>query len=176
MHGNELQFAPWLAAGLVGLMLFLRLRRQFSRQPVNPRRLYVRLALLVILAALLAPAAVSSWMRGVIALGALGAGLAGGAWALAHTKLEQAEGRVYYLPHAYAGAVVSALLIARLSMRFLHARAGSAAAIAPSQSAELASSLADPWSLALLFGLVGYYVSYNTGLLWKSQRMDIPQR
>jgi len=172
MNGNDLQFAPWLAATLVLFILYLRLRRQFGRQLVKPVRLGVRMALLLVVGVLLAPMAFSSARLSLIALGTLAAGTALGGWAGAHTRLEQSEGRVYYVPHAYAGMAVSALLVVRLGARLAHlGSSGAAASSGMSRNAQLADSLENPVNLALLFVLVGYYVSYNGWLLWKAQRL-----
>lgn len=164
-----MHFGPWLAAALVALMLYLRLRRQFGRQLVKPVRMGVRMALLVVLAAALAPLALSSARGALIALGALGTGVALGAWAAAHTRLEQADRRVYYVPHAYAGMLVSALVIVRIGFRLFQPAAGGMAT--GGSRADLASSVANPVTLGLLFVLVGYYLTYTGWVLWSARAL-----
>ncbi len=176
MNGSDLQFAPWLGVALVLFMVYLRLRRQFGRQLMRPVRMGVRMALLLVVGVLLAPMAFSSARLSLIALAALAAGAALGAWAGAHTRLEQSEGRVYYVPHAYAGMAVSVLLVARLGARLAHLGPGAAASAGMSANAQLANSLQNPVNLALLFVLVGYYVSYNGWLLWKAQKLGLAAR
>ena len=54
------QFGPFLFAALVVFAVYRRLRRSFGRQPMRPRRMAVRMALLTVLACTLLPLALRS--------------------------------------------------------------------------------------------------------------------
>jgi len=145
---------------IVSLMVFRRIRRQFGRQPLNPKRIAGRLVFLGIVAVGLVVVAV---VQPDLAL-PLGAGLCGGALIaginLRLTRFEWApEGDAYY-PHPYVGAALSLLLVGRLLYRFYVLGAipgvGGRPPAAPAQAAI---------TFGLVALLVGYYVAYASSLL-----------
>ena len=106
-----------LIGALALWVLYRRVRRNIGRQPLNARRMGGRIVLLAVIAVLMASGAT----RDVELLGALLAGIAGGAalgWlGLRHTKFEATVEGKFYIPHTYIGVLVSALLLSRIAYR-----------------------------------------------------------
>ncbi len=152
--------APLLTIGLIGWIMYRRIRRQFGRQPFTPKRQIARLAVLGLA------------MLGLLALAIgqirfalpIGVGLIGGALVamvnLRLTRFEWTADGDYYYPHPYVGAALSLLLVGRLIYR--SAIIGGMAGIG-NQPAPLAGQ--SPLTYGLLALLVGYYVAYSSGLL-----------
>jgi hypothetical protein len=146
-----------------GLMVWRRFRRNIGRQPLQPKRMVLRIVVLSV--ATLAVAAVS--LLNVPSLISLGIGLLLGA-ALAFlglylTSFENTpEGR-FYTPNMYIGLCLSALFVARLAYRVIFFAS--------------AQNLKNPQAPALLhspltvfmFGLLAsYYIAYSIGVLLRS--------
>ncbi len=162
---------------LVILMVYRRFRRNFGRQPLRPTRMSVRVVILIVLAALLAPMA----LRGIgyAAAEAAGAvvGIALALWGASRTRFVREGGRLFYIPHTHTGVVVSALVLGRVAYRFVsmypavvagHATVGAGAPGANSGSGMVTT----PVTLGLFFVLIGYYVFYYGRVIWKSQRIS----
>lgn len=155
---------PYLVAALVVWALYRRMRRSFGRQRVRDGRMWTRIGILIVVAALIAVQVAHD----ITVLGALLAGIACGA-ALAYvgvkfTKFEvTAEGR-FYTPHAYIGLVVAALLVGRLLYRFLSIYDGTVPAANAGQSFTSVYQHS-PFTLAVFGALVGYYVLYYLAVL-----------
>jgi fucose 4-O-acetylase-like acetyltransferase len=159
---------PYLIAALIVWGLYRRMRRSFGRQRVRDRLMWVRIAFLVLVTALI----VAMIARDVDVLAALMAGIACGALlgylGLRHTKFEVApEGR-FYTPHTYIGLAVTALFVGRLLYRFLGIYNGVIPAATAGQG--LASAYQrSPFTLAVFGALVGYYVLYYLGILQRTR-------
>jgi len=161
--------APAGFAMLLAFMLYRRFRRLFGRQPVQPARMKVRIAILGVVGAML-------MLRGShdpsMAL-ALTLGFAGGAalavLGLRLTTFETTSQGRSYTPHGGIGLVLSALLLGRLVYRwFVLAPAfdGARAAGADPFSAFQRS----PLTFALFGLLIAYYVAYYAGILLHESR------
>lgn len=159
--------APAALAVLAALMLYRRFRRLFGRQRVQPARMKLRIAVLLVIGAML-------MMRGMrqvdFALG-VGVGLALGI-ALAFvglrwTQFERTPEGFFYTPHAGIGLAVSALLAGRLAYRFIvvYPAVHAAAAVDANPFAAFQRS---PLTTAMLCIAIGYYVSYTLGVLARS--------
>jgi hypothetical protein len=162
-------------AALVLFIIYRRFRRSFGRQGLRPRSMIARMTILSVIGLLLLPAALHSG-AGALAIGAglaLGVGL--GVWGAQHTRFEWHEGKLHYVPHTYAGMVVSALFLGRLLYRFLVLRSGFAPGAAQSAGASPANALGslyqNPLTLSVFFVLIGYYVYYYSYVLWKSKHI-----
>jgi hypothetical protein len=175
--GFENLWGSVAAAALVLFIIYRRFRRTFGRQPLRPRRMIVRMLILSVIAVLLLPAA---W-RSSASASAMGAALALGVglalWGAQHTRFEWHGGKLHYVPHTYAGMVVSALFLGRLLYRGLvvlpyseHAPGGAGLARAAPADA-LVSLYQNPLTLGVFFVLIGYYVSYYGYVLWKSKHL-----
>jgi hypothetical protein len=162
--------APAGFAMLAAYMLYRRFRRLFGRQIVQPARMKVRIAMLVVVAVLL-------MLRGArdpaLALG-LTLGFGGGALlaaiGLRLTTFETTpEGRSY-TPHGGIGVVLSALLLGRLAYRaFVLAPVVDGAHAAGADP--FAAFQRSPLTFALFGLIVAYYVAYYTGILLAESRV-----
>jgi hypothetical protein len=152
--------APLVPFVLVAVMLFRRIRRQFGRQPLNPRPITIRLVVLGIAAVALIGLAIAQPlvalpMAAGLFIGALIAGIN-----LRLTRFEWSAGGDAYYPHPYVGAALSLLLVGRIAYRYYVLGGmpgmGSQPPAPPFQS---------PLTFGLLALLIGYYVAYSIGLL-----------
>ena len=155
---------PMVMGALMLFAVYRRVRRNIGRQPVRPRRMQLRIALLALIGVIFA--FISA--RDANLLGGLLVGIAGGmllGWfGLRHTKFEAtAQGR-FYTPHTYIGLAVSALLIGRLAYRFIVVYPTMQAASQADQD-PLSAFQKSPLTLAIFGMLIGYYVLYYAGVL-----------
>lgn len=160
---------PYLVVAIIAWAYYRRMRRWFGRQRVQDGRMWFRIGLLTLIAAMVTVVIA----RDTEMLGALLAGIASGAalgyLGLRHTKFEvTAEGR-FYTPHTYIGLAVSALFAGRILYRFLSIYNGTVATAAPGQGAA-ATFQHSPFTVAVIGVLVGYYVLYYLGVLQRTRR------
>ena len=166
---------PYAIAGLAVLLIYRRFRRSFGRQPMRPVRMWIRIALLIVLGCSLLPFAFKSGQFLLAELAGAPAGIALGFWGARHTRYATYEGRLHYVPHTYTGVAVSLLFIGRLVYRIVEwysqngALGGAAAA---SQGFAPAPMVRSPLTAGLIFVVVGYYVCYYAMVLWKSTRIS----
>jgi hypothetical protein len=160
---------PWIFAALVVWMVYRRFRRNFGRQPVRPTRMTVRIVILLVLAATLAPVA----LRGgeYVAAEAVGAaaGIALALWGASRTKFLRDGDALFYLPHTYTGLAVSALVLGRIVYRLVEL--GGFPVPGSSTPDAQAAMVKTPLTVGLFFVLIGYYVCYYSRVLWKSRRI-----
>src|SRR5450432_3831284 len=108
---------PYAIAGVAVLLIYRRFRRSFGRQPLRPVRMWIRIAVLILLACSLLPSAIKSGQFLLAELAGAVAGIALGFWGAHHTRYATYEGRLHYVPHTYTGVAVSLLFIGRLVYR-----------------------------------------------------------
>lgn len=159
---------------LMAFVVWRRVRTQFGRQPIQRKRMTVRIAIFALIGALMALSGLHDMrlLEGLLG-GMLGGALLGLA-GLRLTRFERREdGSDGYIPNPWIGAVLTMLLIGRLAYRFLvvmpqmqPAEAGSHAVPAFGNS---------PLTLAVFGLLVGYYVVYFSGLLIHHRRFERAQ-
>jgi hypothetical protein len=159
-------FVPVVVGALVVWRIYGRMRRNFGRQPLQPKRLVVRIVIYAVLTCLIA---VFSVMHPRLLLG-LGAGLALGLplafVGLGLTKFEAtAEGR-FYTPNPYIGSALTILLAARVAYRLLVL---SNISTDPAQPPALMHS---PLTFCVFGLLAGYYVAYYIGVLTRSRKVS----
>lgn len=170
--GFEHLWGTALAAALVLFLIYRRFRRTFGRQPLRPKRMIVRMTVLMVIGLLLLPAALRS-ANSALAIGvglAVGVGL--GMWGAKHTRFERHEQELHYIPHTYAGMVVAALFLGRLIYRFV--MLGQGGLTSPgglSSPGALGPIYQNPVTLSIFFVLIGYYVYYYGFVLWKSKHI-----
>jgi hypothetical protein len=161
---------PIVFGALIAFSIYRRVRRNIGRQPLQPGRMQFRIVFLSMIGALIAFGA----SRDINLLGALLAGVAGGAvlgwFGLRHTKFEATGQGNFYTPHTYIGLAVSALLLGRVAYRVL--------AIYPSMQAAhqanedpFASFQRSPLTLAILGVVIGYYICYFIGVLRRNRSL-----
>ena len=176
------QLAHLVGTALTGaLMLFIlyrRFRRNFGRQPLKRQRLITRIWVLAVVGLLLMPFALFSWELRLATLGGLliGAGL--GVWGAKHTRFEMKDGVLHYIPHTYAGMVVSALFLGRLLYRFVVLSPSMYSVVTidtgtPSMSdfGGLSGISHNPATRFIFFILVGYYIYYYGYVLYESKHL-----
>jgi cytochrome b561 len=155
---------PILLAVVVVWAVFRRIRRTIGRQPLQTRRLRVRIGILAVVGVLMLIATCRHPpLIGALFLGG-GAGALLGAFGLRHTKFEStAEGR-FYTPHTYIGIGVILLFVGRLVYRFatLHGEGSPVTAV---DRGPLAALQGSPVTLGIFGLLIGYYLVFNVGVL-----------
>ena len=158
--------------------LYRRVRRNIGRQPFQPTRLTIRIAILTLIgggflfaaAAAHASLAVEAGLIGLV----LGAGL--GFVGLRHTRFESTPEGFFYTPNTYIGVALSALFIGRLIYRFIvigQVTAGPAAAAGQPGANPFAAVTANPLTLAIFTLIVGYYVTYCAGVLLRARNPTV---
>ncbi|RXR05960.1 hypothetical protein [Pseudoxanthomonas composti] len=156
---------PYLSVAAIAFIYYRRIRRSFGRQPWQPVRAGLRLALLALVAGLLAFAAYG--LPGVapgIALGAL-AGAALGAFSLRHTHAEWSDARGWYTPNPWIGAGLMVLLLARLAWRWADGGFGGGGAMSGTQ--------ASPLTMGIAATLVVYSLVHVGGLWWRMRQLRL---
>jgi TRAP-type mannitol/chloroaromatic compound transport system permease large subunit len=152
---------------LVLFIVYRRIKRTVGTQPFQPRKLKVRtgiflvVALLLLIAGLLHPILWAADGAGLIAGSAL-------AWlAIRHNRFEWREAGLHYRTHTAIQAVVVALFVGRIAYRF--AFAGQQTAASPDNQAQMQMYARDPWTAAVFFVLVAFYIGYYTYILRKGK-------
>jgi len=174
MEADYSRIWPYAIAGLAVLLIYRRFRRSFGRQPMRPVRMWIRIALLILLGCSLLPSAFKSGQFLIAELGGALAGLALGFWGARHTRYATYEGRLHYVPHTYTGVAVSLLFIGRLVYRFVewYSQNGALGGAAAASRGMPPPMVRSPLTVALIFVVVGYYVCYYAMVLWKSKRIS----
>jgi hypothetical protein len=157
---------PVLFIALVAWRVLRRIRKNIGRQPLQPRRMILRV---VIFSAI-------TVVMGVIALPhpQLDYGLGGGFLlgmlialiGLYLTRFEATADGHFYTPNTYIGVILSLLLVGRLAyrMELLY----SASQIAGPPSVDVFQS---PLTLFLFGVLAGYYVAYYLGVFVRCRQI-----
>lgn len=157
-----------LFASLALFAIYRRVRRNFGRQPLRSTRLAVRVVIFAVIAVLLLVPGVMGLQLGLGSLAGLLGGVLLGLYGVHLTSVDDTpEGR-FYTPNRYIGVALTALLIGRLVYRFLVVMPmlGGAAVVAQDPAAML-SVHRSPLTWAIAGLLVGYYLAYYGGLLWR---------
>ncbi|TAN02865.1 MAG: DUF1453 domain-containing protein [Rhodanobacteraceae bacterium] len=152
---------PIVIAPLIVWRLYIRMRRNFGRQPIRPKRMWTRVAILSVLIVLFATQGLRNPLLAEWLVAGLICGVALGWAGLRFTHFEIDGSNDCYVPNPWIGLALTALLLARLLYRFMvlypamtHGAAGGYAAYERS-----------PLTMAF-FGLwFGYYIAYYAGLL-----------
>lgn len=173
---NPALLTPVIMAALFLFILYRRGRRLLTAQPVTPKRMLVRMLILAALAVmLLLPALLQPSLLGADIFGLA----CGGALALLGLKLTRFEWReeqLFYIPNLYVGLLVFGLILGRVLYRFLHmwqASAGFKDAAALQTAQQNQTMLHSPVTLAILFVMLGYYLAYYAGVIWRSRHPSL---
>lgn len=163
---------PIVVAPLIVWRLYYRMRRNFGRQPIRPKRMWTRVGFLGVVALLVASQGfIDPRLAAALGIGLVGGAVLGGV-ALRLTQFEIDGTNDCYFPNPWIGLALAALFIGRLLYRFM--------VIWPEMAH--ASSAADgawqhsPLTTAILGLLVGYYIAYYAGLLIHHQRVSASLR
>lgn len=153
-------------------IIYRRFRRLFGRQKLNRGWMIFRVVLLSVIGVLLVIPAVLSQQYGIALVGGLAIGVGLGVWGAKHTRFEAHDGELYYIPHTYAGMVVSALFLGRLVYRFVFlAKSGASLATTDSSPFAGVNGFGSPLTYFIFFILVGYYVYYYSFVLYESKHL-----
>ena len=163
---------PLVLIPVIAFAVWRRVRMQFGPQPIRRKRMTARIVIFALIAGLIGYAAIHDMQ---LLFGLAGGFVAGAALGLIGLRLSRFEVHPVkgdcYVPNPYIGAVVTALLLARLVWRFamlspqMHDPTG---ATPPIHGPAMGQS---PLTM-FTFGLVvGYYVCYYAGLLIHYQRL-----
>jgi len=154
---------PYALTAGIGWMYYARIRRQFGRQPWQPRRTLARIALLALVLVSLVLAGIFVPHAGWAVATGLASGLALGFYGVTLTRIEAAQGMRSYVPNPWIGGALSALLLGRLAWRVLHGG-----------FMQQAGAGASPLTLAFAAALIGYYLTYSIALTLRMQRLATP--
>jgi hypothetical protein len=166
------RIAPFLLAAVVVLLAYRRFRRNFGQQLLRPTAMRVRMGIFVVIGCLLLPAALRSgaFLAAAVTGAVFGGALA--AWGAQRTRFLRVSGQLFYVPHTYAGAIVSLLFLGRIAYRLVQVsdqfRAAQTAA-AGGQNYPPPEMFSSPLTLGLYFVLMGYYVCYYAMVLQNSK-------
>ncbi|MGH8145781.1 MAG: DUF1453 domain-containing protein [Rhodanobacteraceae bacterium] len=158
--------APIVIAPLIVWRLYARLRRNFGRQLIRPKRMWTRVAILSVLIVLFSTQGIRNPLLAEWLIAGLVAGLALGWLGLRFTRFEIDGSKDCYVPNPWIGLVLTTLLLARLLYRFM--------VIWPEMS-HMGTPMPGAWHHSPLtmafFGLwFGYYIAYYAGLLLHHRR------
>ena len=166
MHAHYI--VPVLVVLFILWRIYVRMRRSFGRQRVQPRRMTVRITLLALIGILVLGASPNLWALGAVLAGAACGALLG-LLGLRHTQFQStSEGR-FYTPHTYIGLSVTALFLGRLvydALLFSH----DMQAFSAGPTALLAAEQSNPLTLALSGAVIAYYLTYYFGVLRRSRQ------
>lgn len=154
-----------LAIGFVIFRLYRRVRGSIGRQPLRKNWLIARALLLLLIGG---TALAMSWadifhVLYAIAGAVIGAGIA--AYALYRTKIERTDRGYFYTGHPYIGLGIVGLFLVRLLFNLARVYSQIHNVAAPDRQAVLAHMVSNPFTLATLMLMAGYYVVYSLGLL-----------
>jgi hypothetical protein len=165
---------PILIGALLVWAIVRRVRRTFGRQPVQPVRMWLRIGILTFAGvAIVATSGMRSAAMLEALIGGLLCGAALGGLGLRHTRFEvTTEGR-FYTPHTYIGLAVMLLFLGRLAYRFLYFSIGTGGTFLTDPQAAAAYQRS-PLTLGTFGLLVGYYVLYYAGVLFRTRPSALP--
>lgn len=171
-------FGTAITFGLVLFFLYRRLRRNFGRQKLGRRRLKFRMYLLGTVGALGLLGAALSPLSTLATVAGLVIGVSLALWGAKHTRFEKQDDTLYYIPHTYAGMVVTALFLGRILYRFviLSSSMGSlafmdSAGASPGDFGGWSAMAHNPVTRGIFYIVVGYYVYYYWYVLHESEHM-----
>jgi hypothetical protein len=164
---------PFLLSALVAWALYRRVRRNFGRQPINVRRIQLRLGILSVIGALVLFASVRNMLLLGALIGGITCGLALGYFALRHTKVEVLPQGQFYTPHTYIGLFVTALFLGRIVFRFMTINLNTPS-FAQRYQNPFDGYQKSPLTLAIFGVLIGYYVFFYIGMLRISRELALP--
>jgi NADH:ubiquinone oxidoreductase subunit 5 (subunit L)/multisubunit Na+/H+ antiporter MnhA subunit len=164
-----------IIAAVVALILFRRIRRQFGRQRIRRKVMTVRVAILAAVIAFLALTGLQNLRLAEGLLAGTAGGVALGLVGLKLTRFEtDTEKGDCYVPNVWIGALLTALLLARLAYRFL-VEMPEIEQAATHPGAPPAGVVYHPLTLLVVGLLMGYYLSYYAGLLVHHRRYQASQ-
>src|SRR5690348_18398328 len=111
--------APLVVAPLIVWRLYARTRRNFGRQPIQPKRMWTRVAMLWVVTLLVATQGLIDPRLAVGLTAGLAGGLVLGMLALTLTRFEIDGRNDCYFPNPWLGRALTARVLAPLLYRFM---------------------------------------------------------
>jgi hypothetical protein len=168
---DQTLITPVLLSALLAWAIYRRVRRNFGRQALKGGRLQFRVAIMALIGALVLFACARNMeLLGALACGAV-CGVALGYLGLQHTKFESTPEGSYYTPHTYIGLFVTALFVGRVLFRLLTLQHFNPGVLAPSDQNPFDAYQKSPLTVAMFGLLIGYYASFNIGVLRKGREL-----
>ena len=168
MHDQTFSYV--IMAAVVALILFRRVRRQFGRQRIRRKAMTVRVVMLALVIALLALTGLQNLQLAEGLLAGVAGGVTLGLLGLRLTRFETDPDKGdCYVPNVWIGALLTALLLARLAYRFL-VEMPEIERVTAHPGAGPAGIVYHPLTLLVVGLLMGYYLSYYAGLLVHHRR------
>lgn len=167
----------WVVAVVAILLaaLYFRARRMIGRQRYSPRRVRARAVLLalvtVFLVVIYARRAYPAGVYGALAAGfVIGALVAG--FAVRFTRMGRHADEVWYTPNLYLGGGLLVVLVGRYVYEYfiVYPQIQHRMALAARGTREF-SALPHPFLYGTLFLVLGYYVVYYAGLIYRVRRL-----
>ncbi|HEX2668290.1 MAG TPA: hypothetical protein VHP13_07940 [Gammaproteobacteria bacterium] len=161
--------------GTTALVLFIiyrRFRRLFGRQEFRPKSMIFRIVLLSVISAFLLIPSFFATKLAIAAIAGAAVGVGLGLWGARHTRFEKMDGKLFYIPHTYAGMVVSALFIGRLAYKIVSGGLSPrVATMDATPGVSDFSNMLHPLTYIAFFALAGYYVYYYSYVLYESKHL-----
>lgn len=140
---------------IVLAVLYMRVRRTMTAQPVRAPMMISRIIMLALLGALVGGGLVATGptIGGIVA--GVVVGIGGAFFSLAHTEWDTTGSEIRYKANPYIGSVVVALVLIRIVMDMATlSKAGSSVLVTES-----------PLTLALYYLFVAYWIVYYLGIV-----------
>ncbi|RED55476.1 DUF1453 family protein [Cohnella lupini] len=159
---------------LIGLIMYRRIRRSIGFQKYSARRMKFRIGIFAVIGVLLIATGFSHPIRYIadaagIAIGAVLAYLA-----IRYSEFERSgDGNLYYNTHTGIQAAVVILFVGRLAYRLIFMYDGSTPTGSGQEFTQQFSS--DPWTAAIFFILVAYYLGYYVFLLRQEKHYSLKE-
>jgi hypothetical protein len=155
---------------LLAWIVWRRVSRQFGRQPIQRKRMIVRIAIFAVVGCLLSLAGLHSiqLLEGLLVGVLIGALIGMVGLRLTRFEVDPVKGDCY-VPNPWIGALLTVLLLGRLIWRLMQMQQVSAAAHAAGYQPSYTYS---PLTMLLVGLLVGYYIVYFSGLLIHHRRFQ----
>lgn len=167
-----------VSTALVAFFMYRRFRRNFGKQLLRRGYMTFRLVLLAAIGVLLLPSVTYSIEVAAATVAGLAIGVSLGVWAAKHLRFENHDGKLYYIPHTYAGMIVTALFLGRILYRFVvmssfmsSMNSAQAGGPSPQDMNSLQAYTHNPVTRGIFFILVSYYVLYYGYVLWESKHL-----
>lgn len=152
-----------IPVAVIALVLYRRIRRTIGFQLFSARRLRFRLVLFAVIGVLLLATGIAHPIRYLADAGGIAIGTILAYFAIRHSEFERRGKELYFRTHIGIQTAVVALFIGRIAYRLLFfAPAGQTAAANQDPMQQFTK---DPWTAAVFFILVAYYIGYYSFLL-----------
>jgi hypothetical protein len=159
MDPTTAKIVPALATLYVGWRVYVRFRRNIGRQPLRPGRMTWSIVFFGVISVFVGLGAFSYQPALLSFGGGLLLGIPFAFAGLQLTKFETTAEGHFYTPNTHIGLALTLLLAGRVAYRVV-LLLGSSASLPPS------ALMQSPLTLGIIGLTAGYYIAYNSGVLW----------